>query len=262
MALGAAHERLDTSALCSRFPYLRFPDGAEGVWEPTSSGYISARRLVSAQITAARAGGCRHYESEAISVSEDVSEEGHLFAVTLADGRVLFSRRVLVACGAFTNGPHALLPTGEMTGNSDGHGSAKSSGDDPLKDKLGCGAHLQLDLNNHTTQTVHFCLGEVDAARLRSMPSVIAKFPSWWAYVLPPIVYPDGRCVIKLGGARSEGGMGTSPSSSHSQEDGQEDGHAAPLQGAAKAPPFGAHPLPTPTHLINWYRSGGDVRAV
>ena len=53
-AMGVPYEVLDEAMLRARFPYLSLPSGAAGVWEPSRAGYLSARRLVAAQIEAAR----------------------------------------------------------------------------------------------------------------------------------------------------------------------------------------------------------------
>lgn len=149
----------------------------------------------------------------------------------LASGVELHATRVLVACGAFTNGPSRLLP-------------APASARD---------ASIHLALTNTTTQTVQFALGDADAARLDAMPSIICKFPSFWAYILPPIRYPDGRVVLKLGGARNGtatgagAAIGTSPAIAMERT----------AIGTAAAT-TGPRPLSTPDALIQWYRSGGD----
>jgi hypothetical protein len=136
------------------------------------------------------------------------------YRVRLSSGRVLLAHRVLVSCGAFTNGPRQLLP-------------------EPL------------ELLNTSTQTVQFSISEAEAARLAGMPSLILKFDHFWAYVLPPIRYPDGRLVLKLGGARV-------PATTSAG--------AMPMLDTTtgNALPAGVHPLPTPEDLIAWYRSGGD----
>jgi glycine/D-amino acid oxidase-like deaminating enzyme len=256
-ALGVPYELLDATALRSRFPYLCLPDGAAGVFEPTSSGHISPRKLVDAQIRAARRmaatqgtaeGGAVTFDhvEEAVVAVEEAEEEAAVVAAKLADeaavekeeaaavasrgfrvrlqsGRELHASRVLVACGAFTNGPAQLLP------------AARDTGDQPR-----AAAHVQLELQNTTTQVVQFVLNADDACRLATMPSVICKFPGhFWAYILPPITYPDGRVVLKLGGAR-------------------EQPHDTALTGTGGQLHTGARPLATPEELLAWYRSGGD----
>ena len=62
------------------------------------------------------------------------------------------------------------------------------------------------------------------------MPSVIYKGAEHWAYLLPPIAYPDGTTRIKLGGGY----------------------HAA--EGAGRE-------LCSTEALVEWYRSGGEAAA-
>ena len=207
------------------------------------------------------------------------------YRVCMHDGRELRARRVIVACGAFTNGPNTLLPAPgptedhlqldlqitstcahEATGliappQRPHHPRARAhtthtartahTPTPPTRPHRPRAHTTHTARTTHTAhtapalrladrrcrpsapgpsrQTVHFSLGDADAARLAGMPSIICKFPSFWAYLLPPIAYPDGRTVLKLGGARTP--------------------DEAALYG---------RPLPTPHDLIQWYRSGGD----
>ena len=70
--------------------------------------------------------------------------------------------------------------------------------------------------------------------------------------MLPPILYPDGKVVLKLGGARDPSGASAA---THS---------AAPpsvttaSSGVSHAPP-GSRALPSAEALIAWYRSGGEL---
>jgi len=141
---------------------------------------------------------------------------------------------VLVACGAFTNGPRRLLPAKPAA-------AAESTA-----------PALQLDLTNRTTQTVHFILSDSDAARLDGMPSLIAKFADWWAYVLPPIQYPDGKVVLKLGGARDPSGASATADSAAPRS------AMTASSGSGHTPP-GSRPLLSAEALIAWYRSGGEL---
>jgi len=148
--------------------------------EPKDSGYVNPRQLVSAQVQAAEHCGCSR-------VQEEVEEVQRLpsggFELRLASGATVDARRVLVAAGAFCNA-RPLLP--------------------------GVGTALQLDVSLYTAQTVQFALSEDDAFRLKGMPSVICKTDDVWAYILPPIRYPDGSVRLKLGGARCTGGYSLS----------------------------------------------------
>jgi glycine/D-amino acid oxidase-like deaminating enzyme len=136
--------------------------------EPMDAGYISARGLVAAQTKAAIRFGVEVYDAV---VEEVIKEEnnGDLFLVRCSNSKILHSKKVLVAAGAFTNA-RPLLPE-------------------------------TLDLAPVRTQTVHFLLTQDDATRLQDMPSIIFKDDHCWAYLLPPIRYPDGSIRLKLGGA-------------------------------------------------------------
>ena len=39
---------------------------------------------------------------------------------------------------------------------------------------------------------------------LSGMPSVIFRGADFHCWILPPIMYPDGACIIKIGGAPKE----------------------------------------------------------
>ncbi|KAL7548911.1 hypothetical protein ACHAWF_012871 [Thalassiosira exigua] len=128
--------------------------------------------MVAAQTAAARRLG--------VEVVDDVvngverywcdDEEDYLFRLDVGDDhRAILAKKVLVAAGAFCNA-RPLLPK-------------------------------KLALTLRRTQTIHFVLSEEDAARLGEMPSVIVKNKSLWAYILPPIQYPDGTTRLKLGGS-------------------------------------------------------------
>ena len=189
-ALGVEIEEFgDAAALGARFPQLRFPpeENVAGVFEPTESGYVSARALVAAQREAARRHGATLVDREAASVERRGADDGDAepeFVVRLAaaDGGAredaVRAARVLVAAGAFTN-LRPLVPAGAA------------------------GAPVALELAPTTAQTMHFVLGAADAARLAELPSVIYKGDAGWCYALPPIAYPDGTTRLKLGGARA-----------------------------------------------------------
>lgn len=170
------HELLpDAAALTARFPYLRFPDGCEGVHEATDSGHISPRALVKAQCLAARASGCTIVDQAVVAVKQSGNGEGYL--IELEDGNHILSQRVLVATGSYFNS-YPLLPAGPD------------------------GQNVELDLQLAKSQVVRFRLGDADVARLEGMPSVIFKGRDYSCYMLPPIMYPDGHWYIKLGGFR------------------------------------------------------------
>lgn len=97
-ANGARFDRLDTGQLRARFPYLRFPDGAAGLHEHATGGYVSPRKLAAAQTEAARRGGATLVRAPATRVTAtDAGVE-----VETAQGTIR-GERVLVAAGGFTN---------------------------------------------------------------------------------------------------------------------------------------------------------------
>jgi len=219
---------LQEEELRAKFPYLRFPTGSRGIMEMKQAGYISARKLIQGQIEAARSMAAKnsivfdYVDEDVISVNASSSDRS-MQLILGASGTEFMGSHVLVASGAFTNGPRPLLP--------------KSRGDSTT-----AGAHspdrLQLELTNRTTQVVRFSLNEADIIRLRGMPSVICKYDDFWAYMLPPILYPDGQTYLKIGAALVPE---------------HERGHDA----TSTSHP-GTRLLESPEELIAWYRSGGD----
>ncbi|MBX9456006.1 MAG: FAD-binding oxidoreductase [Rhizobium sp.] len=164
--LGVRCERLDDDRLRARFPYFKFPAGADAAFEPRGAGHISPRRLVAAQsLLTERAGGTVIRE-EVHAIDQ---KDGHA-EITLASGQAVSAQKVLVAAGGFTN-RRGLLP-------------------EPL------------DLTVYARTVV---LIEVDAAQadeLSGMPCLITKPDDGVSgiYLLPPILYPDGRFYLKIGG--------------------------------------------------------------
>lgn len=92
--LDIAADWLDADALRARFPYLSFPDGYQGAYEPEEAGHISPRRLVAAQTEAARRHG-------ATIVAEEASHVGPGRVVTAS--RTIDADEVIVAAGGWTD---------------------------------------------------------------------------------------------------------------------------------------------------------------
>mmetsp|Transcript_43600 Transcript_43600/g.79722 ORF Transcript_43600/g.79722 Transcript_43600/m.79722 type:complete len:473 (+) Transcript_43600:109-1527(+) len=163
---------LDEAALVDEFPHLTFPQGCVGLHEKKDSGYISARGLVVAQTAAAQTLGVHVIDEIANRVEKRICETNgdEYFCIEVGpEHTVIEANKVLVAAGAFCNA-RPLLPK-------------------------------KLELVPIKTQTVHFVLLEDDAERLKDMPSIIVKNDELWAYILPPIRYPDGTIRLKLGGS-------------------------------------------------------------
>jgi sarcosine oxidase len=158
-ALGARFDALDTAALRTRFPYLRFPDGEAGLHEAKTGGYVSPRALVAAQLEAARRAGA---EIVPAAARRDTPVSGGVEVETL-DGRVVLAERALVAAGGFTNA-WGLTPR-------------------------------RLDLTVFGRTVVLIRVDGPVLEELRPMPSLVGA----GAYLLPPIRYPDGHWYVKIG---------------------------------------------------------------
>jgi len=158
-------ERLRSAELQERFPYFAL-GGYAGMLESGTAGHISPRTLVQAQTRIAQKRGATLVPSHV----ERLEMNPDSVTAWCAPGEQITASRVLVACGAFTNG---VLPT-------------------------------PLDFEEQLRIVLFAELDEAEAARLQTMPDVIQEFadhPSLGdVYVLPPIRYPDGKILLKIGG--------------------------------------------------------------
>jgi len=160
-----AHDALRGQALQERFPFFAFPEGILGLFE-NDAGWINPRAHVAAEISGGVADGVMLVRDEVVEV-EDI---GSGVRVRCAGGETLQGDNVVVAGGAFSKAS-GLLP-------------------DPVP--------LQV-----YARTIAFV--EIDASeaeRLMEMPSVVYFFPGGAGdcYVLPPVLYPDGKTYLKIGG--------------------------------------------------------------
>jgi sarcosine oxidase len=159
-------EPLTPTVRAARFPQFAFPAGCHALYEPPPAGYINPRDLIRAQLAIAAANGTEIVRETAVSVHP----EGVGMQVRADNGRILRARRVLLATGAFSNCFDLLL---EKL---------------PLRVK-----------------TEFIILGEVSAETAREwagMPTLIYQIAAdalSYIYLLPPILYPDGRHYVKMG---------------------------------------------------------------
>ena len=157
---------LDRAALTERFPAFALPDTSVGVFEAKGAGVIDPRRMAAAQVACMeRAGGVSILE-EAVSVREG----GRGAVVTLRSGETVEGGRALVAAGGFSCAT-GLLPRTP-------------------------------DLVVKARTVVFAALTPDEAEDWAAMPSWIDESgdPSEHFYLLPPVLYPDGRHYIKIGG--------------------------------------------------------------
>ncbi len=159
---GILVEAYDNAGLAKRFPYLGFPAGTQGYFEPQHAGYISPRRLVRAQTIAAERAGARIIAEPALGISE--SDTGVTIRTRSGDVEV---ERVLVAAGGHSQ---------SLLGRS-------------------------LGFVVYARTAAMFRLGVAEVQRLAGMPSMRCFGPKGAdPYILPPIRYPDGQTWLKLGG--------------------------------------------------------------
>lgn len=159
-------EELSGAEVRSRLPYLHFGPANDFIYEHGPAGLINPRRLVAAQLVLARQYGL---------ISEtDVVER----ICRVAGGYVIEGRK-----GRY-HGHHVVVAAGSYTA---------------LMSLLPGEPHLTV-----RPETVH--LVEVDKGKLAQftgMPGIIWNFDHHphlpYAYILPPVKYPDGRYYIKIG---------------------------------------------------------------
>ncbi len=163
---GVAYDELTADELAARLPRLHFPSGFAGILEHAPAGYINPRGLIAAQLSVFAAQGGTILRETAVSVTH----HPHHLTVQTKEGNRYETRKLLIAAGGFSN-CFGLLER-------------------PLPLRL---------------KTEIIILAEVDAAeaaRLGDMPTVIYEIESpdlSGIYLLPPIVYPDGRFYLKMG---------------------------------------------------------------
>ncbi len=159
---GIDHDRLDVDQLARRFPYFKFPQDSLGVFETTNAGYINPRRMVQAQLIAAKNAGAHFVEG----VAGGLDETGRGVSVMIGKEHLTFDR-VLLATGGFTQ---ALL------------------GD-------------EVPLKIYARTVALFSIDADEQDRLVGMPSHISLLEDGRdPYLLPPIRYPNGSVCLKLGG--------------------------------------------------------------
>ncbi len=169
-----AHEALRGEALQERFPFFEFPDGILGLIEK-DAGWINPRAHVAAEISAGVADGVTLVRDEVV----DVEDIGNGVRVRCSGGETLQADKVVVAGGAFSKAP-GLLPEPV-----------------PLQVYARTIAFVEID--------------GAEAERLKDMPSVVYFFPDGAGdcYILPPVLYPDGKTYLKIGGDPTDVELGT-----------------------------------------------------
>ena len=185
--VGFNYNKLSNDDLKRQFPYLNVPNDYIGLYEPVDAGYISPRGQVQAEITAAANNGCHIVREIVDSVSQN-NEDGS-FTITTETNKVIKSRKVVVATGAFTL----------------------------FKDIIPREIRKGLDIKCGTQTVVKLEVNADDRHRFSKMPSTayICKdnpLLDYW-YIIPPILYPNGKYYLKIG----HGGKYIKPIPTHTE---------------------------------------------
>jgi len=166
-------QHLSAGDMEQSFPYLRFSGAEDALFEKAPAGYINPRALIRAQLAIAERQGADVIRE----VVTAVDQSGDQLAVNTKEGGRYRACKVLIAAGAFSN--FIRMNVG------------RSGGDKwPLPLRL-------------KTETI--LLAETpgsEAERLRDMPAVTFEIESAvlnGIYLLPPLLYPDGRYYVKMG---------------------------------------------------------------
>lgn len=164
---GLVCEEVNETFVKERWSYFLPPENCSGRFSKKFNGYISVRNLVSAcQVVAENNGVQRNFE-----VVKDITKYEGNFKITLDGGDVISCKKIVLACGSFTNFFNIL----------------------PSKRKL------ELQLIGHSVLKLE--LNEKDSKDMADFPSMIYKpnLTSSYIYILPPIKYPNGKTYLKIG---------------------------------------------------------------
>ncbi len=169
-ANGAAVEAVDADWVTETTGIV-VPDGAPVAYETAPAGHINPRALVAAQNVLARRAGASIVAEAATSVERRSGGDG--FGIAGPWGSVE-ARRVVIATGSF------------------GHGL------------LGADDERRLGLVRRPRTVVLAELGQDADGEARPLPSLIMRDQTddrlASTYWVPPVVYPDGRTYLKIGG--------------------------------------------------------------
>lgn len=147
--------------LAARFPYLSFEAETTALWE-TSGGTINPRRFRLAEERLAMRAGAQ--------IIKDTAQAIEGTKITLASGGQIEAGHVVVATGSYAHTDN-LLP-----------------------------ARAEMDV---MARTISFAeVTQAEAEMIADMPSMIwmPHDLEYDLYLLPPILYPDGKLWIKIGG--------------------------------------------------------------
>eukprot|EP00092_Neocalanus_flemingeri_P024620 GFUD01026703.1.p1 GENE.GFUD01026703.1~~GFUD01026703.1.p1 ORF type:complete len:407 (+),score=122.84 GFUD01026703.1:198-1418(+) len=163
-------DRVDFTNAESKFPLLNITEDLFGYHQPDHSGHINPRELIKAQQSLAASNNCDIICEEVTDIKKDDTN----FLLTLSNGKTLSADKIILAQGAYLNWSKLLKNFFKME------------------------VDLQL-----TTQTIAYLrVSDEEANRLKSLPTIVTTYQRGaldGTYILPPILYPDGKFYLKLG---------------------------------------------------------------
>ncbi len=173
--LGLSIETYDPTPLASRFPMFSLAHDHHGWFEPRNAGYVNPRALVKAQIAIAEKQGAKIIRETAAKVSDT----GSGVTVETSEGHCYSAEKIIVAAGGFTNMAD-IVPS-------------------------------KVDMAATGRTTAFFELNEAKQQAFANMPStiVLAENADDIVYILPPVLYPDGKVYLKIGGESEKGRLET-----------------------------------------------------
>ncbi|MES5099623.1 FAD-dependent oxidoreductase [Agrobacterium sp. BA1120] len=173
--LGLEVEEYAASQLEARFPMFALPDDHDGWFEPRNAGYVNPRALVKAQVAIAESQGATLMRETVVRIDDTASG----VTVVTEEGRRYTAEKVIVAAGGFTNMAD-LLPS-------------------------------KVDMAATGRTIAFFELDEQKQRDFADMPStiVLAENADDIVYILPPVLYPDGKTYLKIGGESEKGRLET-----------------------------------------------------
>jgi sarcosine oxidase len=174
-ALGLEIEVLDAAGLADRFGMFALPGDNQGWFERRNAGYVNPRALVKAQCAIAESQGAKLIRETVVRI-EDTADG---VEIVTQDGHRFTAEKVIVAAGGFTNMADLLPSAVDMAA---------------------------------TGRTIAFFeLNEEKQRAFAGMPStiVLAENADDIVYILPPVLYPDGKVYLKIGGESEKGRLET-----------------------------------------------------
>jgi sarcosine oxidase len=169
--VGRAHDATYTvehtdEGLDEIFPFLTFPNGSTALWERGRAGYVNPRQLVQAQLAVAASQGATIVREAATTLTR---QRAHV-TITTASGQLYNAKKILISAGAYSS----WLMERPIA----------------YQRKAATIVLAELSLTN--------------ADQLRATPSIIYRLDNHPVlasiYSLPPILYPDGKQYLKIGG--------------------------------------------------------------